>query len=159
MTTFNPTQHPRVASGEFTSKRATAPVGILSADAPSAHGTSGQGIAVPTDKELHNAAIEAHYRQGDGEISDEAARTIAADILLNPGVCARVTDAASYPLLRQVALGEGLDHSDLTTVEAVLDEIALMRHFDTAGTGSTSKKNLHMDMLATWALNGCNTPS
>lgn len=159
MTAFNPTQHPRVASGEFTAKQRAAPVGTLSAVAPSAHGTSGQGIAVPTDKEMHNAAIEAHYRQGDGEISDEAARTIAADILLNPGEGARVTDAASYPLLRQVALGGGLDHSDLKTVESVLEEIALMRHFDTAGTGSTSKKNLHMDMLATWALNGCSTPA
>lgn len=154
MNTFDPTKHPRAADGEFTVKRNDAPTGQLTAGMP-----AGEGITAPTDKEMHNAAIEAYYRQGEREITDTAARTIAADMLLNPGDRARFTTAGCYPLLRQVASGEAIDHTDLATVDAIHGEIAMLRHHDTAGTGSLSKRNLHMDMLATWAMHGGGTDS
>lgn len=152
MNTFDPTKHPRETTGEFTAKRNDAPTGQLTAERP-----AGDGITPPTDQEMHNAVIEAYYRQGDREITDAAARTIAADMLLNPGERARHTTAGYYPLLRQVASGEPIDHTDLPTVDAFHGEIAMLRHFDTAGTGSIARRNLHMDMLATWGLHGGGT--
>lgn len=141
MTDFDESKHPRAAAGTFTAKEHDAPTGVL-AEAPS------QAVRDSTDRERHNAAVEAYYRQGDREISDASAATIARDMLTLPAL----SDPAEFPRTTSIALGMDFPHDDPAAVDELHAELNKLGPY--AGHGSVQTRKIGHSALGTWAMNG-----
>lgn len=159
MTTFTEADHPRGQAanpGQFRPKTNAAPLRALNelftapplvADIPHA-----------TDQELHNAEIESYYRQGDREISDEAAIAIMRDVLHHfPADVQGGPDGETHQM-RLVAAGTPINPSDHNAVDELHTELGRVYNRG-AGSGLWGNRDRRIDSLFTWSLHGGdNTP-
>ncbi|MBN9214109.1 MAG: hypothetical protein J0J04_04710 [Microbacterium sp.] len=157
MTRFDEIDHPRgqaANAGQFRAKENGAPTTTLTALADFGTAPALADIPKPTDDDLRNAEVESYYRQGDREISDAAAITIARDILHNyPATVPGGPESADTVQLRRVAAGTPINPSDFDAVDDLHAELARV-YKRGAGSGPYGQRDRRIDSMFTWSLKG-----